>query len=39
MTRLVVHRPVLPKEPALVAEIETTIHAIETRRATKPKRP
>ena len=31
------YRTVLPKEPVLVAEIEKTIHAIETRRAAKPK--
>jgi len=31
------YRTVLPKEPVLVAEIEKTIHASETRRATKPK--
>ena len=31
------YRTVLPKEPILVAEIEKTIHAIEARRATKPK--
>ncbi|MEO6773086.1 MAG: PDDEXK nuclease domain-containing protein [Kofleriaceae bacterium] len=31
------YRTVLPKEPILVAEIEKTIHAIETRRAAKPK--
>lgn len=31
------YRTVLPKEPILVAEIEKTIHAIETRRATKPR--
>jgi len=30
------YRTVLPKEPVLVAEIEKTIHAIETRRAAKP---
>ena len=30
------YRTVLPKEPILVAEIEKTIHAIETRRATNP---
>jgi predicted nuclease of restriction endonuclease-like (RecB) superfamily len=30
------YRTVLPKEPILVAEIEKTIHAIETRRAAKP---
>jgi len=29
------YRTVLPKEPLLVAEIEKTIHAIETRRAAK----
>ena len=29
------YRTVLPKEPTLVAEIEKTIHAIETRRAAK----
>jgi hypothetical protein len=31
------YRTVLPKEPVSVAEIEKTIHAIEIRRATKPK--
>jgi predicted nuclease of restriction endonuclease-like (RecB) superfamily len=31
------YRTVLPKEPVLVAEIEKTIRAIETRRAAKPK--
>jgi predicted nuclease of restriction endonuclease-like (RecB) superfamily len=31
------YRTVLPKEPILVAEIEKTIHAIETRRAATPK--
>ncbi len=31
------YRTVLPKEPVLVAEIERTIHAIETRHAAKPK--
>jgi predicted nuclease of restriction endonuclease-like (RecB) superfamily len=31
------YRTVLPKEPVLVAEIEKTIHAIETRHAAKPK--
>ena len=31
------YRTVLPKEPVLVAEIERTIHAIETRQAAKPK--
>jgi predicted nuclease of restriction endonuclease-like (RecB) superfamily len=31
------YRTVLPKEPILVAEIEKTVHAIETRRAAKPK--
>jgi predicted nuclease of restriction endonuclease-like (RecB) superfamily len=31
------YRTVLPKEPILVAEIEKTIHALETRRAAKPK--
>jgi len=31
------YRTVLPKEPVLVAEIEKTIHAIETRHATRPK--
>ena len=31
------YRTVLPKEPVLVAEIEKTNHAIETRRAAKPK--
>ncbi len=31
------YRTVLPKEPILVAEIEKSIHAIETRRAAKPK--
>jgi len=31
------YRTVLPKEPVLVAEIERTIHAIESRRAAKPK--
>jgi hypothetical protein len=31
------YRTVLPKEPVLVAEIEKTIHAIETRRAATPK--
>jgi predicted nuclease of restriction endonuclease-like (RecB) superfamily len=30
------YRTVLPKEPILVAEIERTIHALETRRAAKP---
>lgn len=30
------YRTVLPKEPVLVAEIEKTIHALETRRAAKP---
>jgi hypothetical protein len=30
------YRTVLPKEPILVAEIEKTIHAIETRRTAKP---
>jgi predicted nuclease of restriction endonuclease-like (RecB) superfamily len=33
------YRTVLPKEPILVAEIEKTIHAIETRRASKPQNP
>lgn len=37
MTRIVAQRAVLPKEPILVAEIEKTIHAIETRRASNPK--
>lgn len=31
------YRTVLPKEPVLVAEIEKTIHAIETRHAARPK--
>jgi hypothetical protein len=31
------YRTMLPKEPVLVAEIEKTIHAIETRHAAKPK--
>jgi predicted nuclease of restriction endonuclease-like (RecB) superfamily len=31
------YRTVLPKEPTLVAEIEKTIHAIETRRASNSK--
>lgn len=31
------YRTVLPKEPILVAEIKKTIHAIETRRAARPK--
>jgi predicted nuclease of restriction endonuclease-like (RecB) superfamily len=31
------YRTVLPKEPVLVAEIEKTIHAIEARKAGKPK--
>jgi len=30
------YRTVLPKEPVLVAEIEKTIHAIETRHAARP---
>ena len=29
------YRTVLPKEPVLVAEVEKTIHALETRRAAK----
>jgi hypothetical protein len=29
-------RTVLPKEPLLVAEIEKTIHALETRRTPTP---
>ena len=33
------YRTVLPKEPILVAEIEKTIHAIETRRASQSKMP
>ncbi len=33
------HRTVLPKEPILVAEIEKTIHAIETRRVARPRKP
>jgi predicted nuclease of restriction endonuclease-like (RecB) superfamily len=31
------YRTVLPKEPLLVAEIEKTIHAIETRHAARPR--
>jgi len=31
------YRTVLPKEPILVAEIEKTIHSLETRRAATPK--
>ncbi len=31
------YRTVLPKEPVLVAEIEKTIHASETRHAARPK--